>query len=526
MPPLRYNATLTQAWVEPRLEITREHAKRQLQPSKRSLKQQYSTIAMRDCYLDIDGMMAWAQDYVKEAGQYLQVSLVDIGDSFLGDDISVLTVTGNHTNATTAAPLIFMTSIHAREYAPPEVARRFLVYVLEQVKQGNTAVTSFLEHTQIHWIPYVNIDGRRMAETTQPWRRKNMNEAWQKDWEECTSDSTGVDLNRNYPFAFGKSDGSSDTACSPFTRGPGPQSEPETQAVMNYASDVMFPLDNPLYTQQRLDALPVQTGGTDPGEVPNTWGGFNETTTRGVFVDMHSYGEVYIFPWGHVNSVTPNQNAIQSAMGKLEHITGYEALGPGTDFYGAASGATDDALYALFGPLSFTMEIGNAFHEACDNFERNVPKLMQSLQYAASIAPQPYVLGQGPDIVSVQVTPQVLEENDSLNIVVVASDSEKQAFGNVLVAQQFVTEIRVYMNDHPLVVGNENIEPIWSWDSSSLSLINGELDATLPWTSVVLARGAGNHTLYIQATDSNGYNGPVTAVGVTVAGVSITGVPQ
>lgn len=230
---------------------------------------------------------------------------------------------------------------------------------------------------------------------------------------------------------------------------------------------------------------------------------------------------VYIFPWGYVNSQTPNQVAIQSAMGKLEHITGYEALGPGQDFYGAASGATDDSLYALFGPLSFTMEIGSAFHEDCTNFENTLPKLIQSLLYTASIAPQPYILGQGPDIVSVQVTPQVVQENESLNIVVKASDSEKQSFGNVLSAQQFVTEIRVYMNEHPLAVGNENIVPVWSWDSSSLSLIDGELDATLPWSSVVQARGAGNHTLYIQATDSNGYDGPVSAVDLTLLGQAL-----
>jgi hypothetical protein len=527
LPPLRYNATLTREWVEPRLEIVREVERRKEQQAHgkqpRSLQNKYSTIAMRDCYLDVDGMVEWMQDYVKEAGEYMQVSLQDIGDSYLktvgnaeGDDIVVLTVTGLNTNTTTAAPLVLMTAIHAREYTPPEVVRRFLLYLFEQVKANNTRFTSFLQHTQIHWIPYVNIDGRRVAETTQPWRRKNMNDDWNIESGRCSSDAWGVDLNRNYPFAFGKDDGSSDSACSPFARGPGPQSEPETKAMIDYANNVLFPPDNPLYTQQRTAALPIQTSNEYTGSVPDSWLGYNEKNTRGIFVDMHSYGEVYIFPWGYANSRTPNHNAIQSALGKLEHITGYEALGPGEDFYGEASGATDDSLYALFGPLSFTMEIGNAFHESCINFEQNVPKLIESLQYAASIASQPYVLGQGPDIVSVQITPGVVQESDSLNIMVKASDSEKQSFRSITTAQQFVTEIRVYMDDHPLVVGNERIAPVWSWNSSSSSLINGELDVTLPWNSVILARGAGNHIMYIQAIDSNGYHGPVTAVDLTV----------
>lgn len=297
--PLQYNATLTSEWVEPRLEIVRAHAERKqrsLQDNNNDSK--YSTIAMRDCFLDVDGMMAWLQDYVQEAGEYMQVSLTDIGDSYLktvdnskGDDIHVLTVTGLNTNTTTAAPLILMTSIHAREYAPPMVVYRFLLYLLEQVKEGNTAFTSFLEHTQIHWIPYVNIDGRRKAETNQPWRRKNMNDNWHDESGACAIDATGVDLNRNYPFAFGKNDGSSDEACSPFARGPEPQSEPETKAIIDYADNVVFPLNNSLYTQQRLDALPVQTSDKDPGSVSDSWQGYNETTTRGVFVDMHSYGE-------------------------------------------------------------------------------------------------------------------------------------------------------------------------------------------------------------------------------------------
>ncbi|KAG7339214.1 hypothetical protein IV203_020177 [Nitzschia inconspicua] len=102
---------------------------------------------------------------------------------------------------------------------------------------------------------------------------------------------------------------------------------------------------------------------------------------------------------------TPNHAAIKASMGKLQHITTYRAVGPGRNFYGTASGATDDSFYALFGALSMTWELGFAFHERCDNFEQELPNLIRGLEYLASIAPQPFSLGQGPDIVSTTVNP-------------------------------------------------------------------------------------------------------------------------
>ena len=62
---------------------------------------------------------------------------------------------------------------------------------------------SLLDTIQIHWIPYLNPDGRILAETTQPFRRKNVNIDWTgnlRDSEICSPDSYGVDLNRNFPF--------------------------------------------------------------------------------------------------------------------------------------------------------------------------------------------------------------------------------------------------------------------------------------------------------------------------------------
>jgi Zinc carboxypeptidase len=292
-PQLVFNHSLTQEWIEPRLQIKRIHeSNNNTTETRRFLNEDgYSYIATRECYLDYEGMMEWIQDYIQEASAtgLLKLKWKDIGDSYLktqnsekGNDINVLTITGANTNTSTAAPLVLMSSIHAREYAPPELVRRWLLHILEYT-QENGRVPPYLETTRIHWFPYVNVDGRLKAETTEPWRRKNMNSDWNSKSDICANDAYGVDLNRNYPFQWGFGDGSSDDACSPFSRGMEPASEPETQAVVNYAAKI-FP------QSQQEQAFSIQSR-TDPKDLPTDWKGYDEATTMGVFVDLHSYGQ-------------------------------------------------------------------------------------------------------------------------------------------------------------------------------------------------------------------------------------------
>jgi hypothetical protein len=175
--------------------------------------------------------------------------------------------------------------------------------------------------------------------------------------------------------------------------------------------------------------------------------------------------------------------------------------------------------------LSMTWELGVAFHEACQDFQTSLPSLIESLEYLASIAPQPYMLGQGPDIIAATVIPNVVVEGDTVTLMITASDAAQQAFVNVATSAQDVVEIHVYMN-HPLVVGNEHIPAVWMWnasdhdDWSQSEESNGVVvvSTVLSWEDVIGARGPGNHVWYIQALDSDGHWGPVTAIPITVMG--------
>jgi len=137
-------------------------------------------------------------------------------------------------------------------------------------------ITTLLDHNEIHIIPITNPDGRIQAQKGFLWRKNNNNQHCPgKQW-------TGVDLNRNFPYEWG-APGSSNTKCSQTYRGPSPESEPETQAVLNY-------LDTILPDNQRVQGSGgINSRFSDPA------------TTTGMALDIHSYSELILYPWGFVS---------------------------------------------------------------------------------------------------------------------------------------------------------------------------------------------------------------------------------
>ena len=204
------------------------------------------------------------------------VEVVDIGDSYLksvnsteGYDIKALKITGNGVagrgESTEKGILFVTTGMHAREYVPPELGSRFA----EALVNGygiDADITSVLDHTEVHLILEGNPDGRFVAET-QPalYQRKN-----QRTTCDNPDGQEGVDLVRNFPFKWGLDTGSSSDPCSQVYRGSGPASEPEVQAIIEYAKTV-FPAD-----QRKEDPI---------GQINEPF----DENTRGVYLDIHSY---------------------------------------------------------------------------------------------------------------------------------------------------------------------------------------------------------------------------------------------
>lgn len=116
----------------------------------------------------------------------LNVNLVDIGDSYLktknqeeGSDIRALELTGagrgvQNSNGDDKAVFMVVAGIHPREYAPPALLAFWAQHLVDSYGK-DAAITSILDQTNISLILQSNADARFLAETTEIYRRKNLN---------------------------------------------------------------------------------------------------------------------------------------------------------------------------------------------------------------------------------------------------------------------------------------------------------------------------------------------------------------
>jgi hypothetical protein len=134
------------------------------------------------------------------------------------------------------AQVLFTGGHHPREYAPPELLMRLAMHLVQGYGE-DAEITRILDTTQINIILYVNPDGRVIAETKRYlYWRKNMNPG---DGS-CDDFFIGTDLNRNYDWMWGDISGASSDPCNEDYFGSRPASEPEVQAVIEYAK-TLFP---------------------------------------------------------------------------------------------------------------------------------------------------------------------------------------------------------------------------------------------------------------------------------------------
>ena len=243
----------------------------------------YSTITDYPCYKNLQGSFDWINAMVARASSIpgLSITKSDIGNSYLkskntgGYDIWALKITGTATAAANKGIFFVMSGIHAREYAPPELASRWIESLINGY--GNDAdITAILDYTEIHLVLQSNPDGRQVAETNRAvLRRKNVN----PNRGRCTTASRGVDLNRNFPYRWGLTTGSSSNECSETYRGASASSEPEVKAIIGYINSI-FPVAQRKTSPTTQEAV-----------------AYAKNTTRGVFLDIHSYGDIIVSPW-------------------------------------------------------------------------------------------------------------------------------------------------------------------------------------------------------------------------------------
>ncbi len=403
---------------------------------------------------------------------------IDLGDSWeklhgpgAGYDVQALVI-GNQDVSGPKYPFVLMAAMHARELATAELATRFA----EELINGygvNADATWILDHAEITVIPQLNPDGRKRAEAGAFWR-KNVNNSY------CAnSSSRGIDLNRNSSFFWGES-GSSGSQCAEDYRGPGASSEPETQAVESYLAQV--------FDDQRGPAL------TDPAPA----------TTTGLFISLHSYGELVLFSWeGRENTPPPNNAALATLARKFGYLNQYYACQTG--LYDA-SGTTVDHAYGIYGVAAYTFEVGNDFFESCSAFQSSVLNVnLAALRYAAKAARRPYQDPSGPEVLAVALSAASVAAGQPVTLTATADDTRYDSNGCGTEPTQGVASASYTIDVPPWDAGSGT--PLAATDgsfSSGVEALNGTVDTA--------SLASGRHLIYVTATDSAGNRGVPSAV--------------
>ena len=434
------------------------------------------------CYRTVEETFASAEQLVLSYPTL--ASWVDTGDSWEksaslgGYDLMVLRLTNSAIPG--PKPKLFLTgAMHAREYATAELVTRFGEYLVSNHGTDGDA-TWILDYHEVHLMLQTNPDGRKQAEVGFSWR-KNTNQ----NYCSPTSSNRGADLNRNFAFQWGCCGGSSPYECSETYRGPSPTSEPEIQAVQSYL-DSIFP-------DQRGPGL------TDPAPDDAT----------GIFVDVHSYGKLVLWPWGFTSQTAPNATQLQTLGRKFAYWNGHwpeQAIG----LY-PTDGTSDDHGYGELGVASFTFEVGTSFFQSCTYFENTlVPANMPSLVYAAKAARTPYTTPAGPDIRSLSLSAEVVLPGAPVTLSVIADDTQYNN-SNGTEPTQNIDGVEYTIDLPPWSPGA--VPVAMSPSDGAFDAPVEEVAATIDTTGL----SEGKHILFVRGRDAHANWGAFSAIFLTVS---------
>jgi len=423
----------------------------------------------------------------------------DIGDSYLksvgqgGYPIKALIIDNSAIPAPTGSTkptLLLIGAIHAREYATAEIATRFA----ERLLTGygvDPELSNLLDHRRVIIVPQMNPDGRKRAETGVS-QRRNLHPLT------CVTipANSGVDLNRNSTFLWGTNNASSINGCTDTFRGAAAASEPEVQSIEQFLAANFPDRRGPLDT----DAAPLDT--------------------EGVFISLHSYANLVLFPWGANNSAAPNKLGLQTLARKFGFYTNYQVCQPpATGCLYAASGTTDDQAYGALGLAAFTFEVGNnGFFESCSIFEAStVNKNIDALIYALKAARRPYLEPAGPEVTELTAFNNVVENDFEITVAAKASDSRSFSGGQGNEDTHTVVRAALYVNTSPETGG----ATAFQMDAADGNFNSANEAITLRLPASLLRPG--RNVVYVTATDSANQTGVVSATFVRLAGTFVSG---
>jgi carboxypeptidase T len=409
---------------------------------------------------------------------------VDVGNTWEkgaglgGYDIFVLKLT-NKTNTGSKPKLFVNSAIHAREYTTAPLNLSFARWLLEGY--GNNAdATWILDHHEVHLMLHTNPDGRKKAETGLSWR-KNTNQ----NYCGAASNSRGADLNRNFTLSWNSTggQGSSGNQCDLTYRGPSAGSEPETQAIEAYVRSLWPDRRGPAKT----DAAPADTSG--------------------IHLDVHSFSQLVLWPWGDTSTAAPNGAALQTLGRKFAFFNNYtpqQSIG----LY-PTDGTSDSVSYGELGVAAYTFELGTSFFQSCTDYNNTIkPNNLPALIYAAKVVRTPYQTPAGPDVTTVALNGTAgttgVPAGTAVGVIASATDIRFNNSNGAETSQNIAAG--EYYIDIPPWQAGAVARPMTASDGAFNATTEG-LAATIDTTGL----STGKHTVFVRARDANGDWGAFTA---------------
>ncbi len=237
-----------------------------------------------------------------------------LGTSHEGRPLWMVKVSDNPDTDENEPEVRFDSLHHAREPEGMQATLWMMLFLLEGYGTDPLA-TYLVDNREIYFVPVVNPDGYVYNQQIAP----GGGGMWRKNRRNNGGGVFGVDLNRNYPFEWGPSPGSSGDPSNDLYRGPSAGSEPETQAIL----------------------------------------AFMATRSFGTALSTHTFSDLWFYPFGY-DFIAPANQADYDELSELAtEVNGY-VYGPGAIVLYQANGVTIDQDHAVHGTMSWTPEIGSS----------------------------------------------------------------------------------------------------------------------------------------------------------------------
>ncbi len=288
-------------------------------------------------YRTYEEMVAALKKLAKDHPEITKLEV--IGKSAEGREIYAIKISDNPNVDEDEPSALIMGLHHAREWIAAEVPMRFAEYLVNNYGKDKK-VTELVNGREIWVVPIVNPDGYVYSMTKYT--------MWRKTRRHIKDNYYGVDPNRNYGYQWG-SVGTSDWPGSDTYHGPHAFSEPETQAIRDFAKREHF------------------------------W----------CSVSFHSYGELNLYPYGYAyKAYAPDNDLLKELAEGMAKFNGHKPE-KSSDLY-PAMGDSDDWLYHDCHTLSFTLELGRRFIPDQSQIDEISQKNIKALLWLVDVIKEKY----------------------------------------------------------------------------------------------------------------------------------------